>query len=144
VRVKFATMDHSDIRGLATAFHLFFAGLPRSSVGDHPENCVRSARGSRKTVEDSPHRSRASRFRFGMQLYDLVLGGRPPALDQAVARASGLEVHVPADIPDKASELAGYGNADLVLIELAAIARLLQRLDKRSCAFQEMSRKAFG
>ena len=31
-----ATMDHSDIRGLATAFHLFVAGLPRSRVGDHP------------------------------------------------------------------------------------------------------------
>ena len=26
-----ATMDHSDIRGLGTAFHLFLAGLPRSS-----------------------------------------------------------------------------------------------------------------
>src|SRR5690348_11420240 len=25
-----ATMDHSNIRGLGTAFHLFFAGLPRS------------------------------------------------------------------------------------------------------------------
>jgi hypothetical protein len=30
-----ATMDHADIRGLATAFHLSVAGLPRSSVGDH-------------------------------------------------------------------------------------------------------------
>ena len=30
-----ATIDHSDIRGLGTAFHLFFAGLPRSRVGDH-------------------------------------------------------------------------------------------------------------
>lgn len=30
-----ATMDHSDIRGLATAFHLFLAGLPRSRDGDH-------------------------------------------------------------------------------------------------------------
>src|SRR2546426_2157499 len=30
-----ATMDHADIRGLVTAFHLSVAGLPRSSVGDH-------------------------------------------------------------------------------------------------------------
>jgi len=30
-----ATMDHSDIRGLGTAFHLFLAGLPRSRVRDH-------------------------------------------------------------------------------------------------------------
>ena len=29
-------MDHADIRGLATAFHLSVAGLPQSSVGDHP------------------------------------------------------------------------------------------------------------
>jgi hypothetical protein len=28
-------MDHSDIRGLVTAFHHFFAGLPRSRNGDH-------------------------------------------------------------------------------------------------------------
>jgi hypothetical protein len=30
-----ATMDHSDIRGLVTAFHLSLAGLPRSRDGDH-------------------------------------------------------------------------------------------------------------
>jgi hypothetical protein len=59
-----ATMDHSDIRGLATAFHHFFAGLPRSRNGDHPQNGVSSVRGSHKSVEDSPHRSHASRFRF--------------------------------------------------------------------------------
>ena len=34
-RAMAATMDHSDIRGLGTAFHLFLAGLPRSSRGDH-------------------------------------------------------------------------------------------------------------
>ena len=31
-----AMVDHSNIRGLGTAFHLFFAGLPRSDFGDHP------------------------------------------------------------------------------------------------------------
>ena len=30
-----ATMDHTDIRGLVTAFHRSVAGLPRSRVGDH-------------------------------------------------------------------------------------------------------------
>ena len=30
-----ATMDHSDIRGLVTAFHLLLAGLPRSRSWDH-------------------------------------------------------------------------------------------------------------
>lgn len=57
-----ATMDHSDIRGLATAFHLFLAGLPRSSDGDHHMDA------HIKFVEDSPHRSRASRCRFGVEL----------------------------------------------------------------------------
>jgi hypothetical protein len=51
VREMAATMDHSDIRGLATAFHLFLAGLPRSRSWDHHE-------GARiKVAEDSPHRS---------------------------------------------------------------------------------------
>jgi hypothetical protein len=57
-----ATMDHSSIRVLGNAFHLFFAGLPRSDNGDHRGGC------SLKTFEDSPHRSRASRFRLGVML----------------------------------------------------------------------------
>jgi hypothetical protein len=32
-----ATMDHADIRGLATALHRSVAGLPRSKNGDHPQ-----------------------------------------------------------------------------------------------------------
>src|SRR4051812_2905778 len=120
-RVKFATMDHSDIRGLTTAFHLFFAGLPRSKDGDHPENCVGSARGSHKIFEGSPHRSRASRFRFGMLLEVMAVGGSTPAMsDWAMMGISGLEGHVSADIPDKACELAGDRHADFVLIELAS------------------------
>jgi len=61
-RAMLATMDHSSIRGLVTAFHRFFAGLPRSENGDHPWGCPH------KTVEDSPHRSRASRCHFGVEL----------------------------------------------------------------------------
>jgi hypothetical protein len=57
-----ATMDHSSIRGLGTALHLFLAGLPRSEIGDHPEGC------SLKTFEGSPHRSHASRSRLGVCL----------------------------------------------------------------------------
>jgi hypothetical protein len=34
-REDLATMDHSDMRGLVTAFHRFVAGLPRFRVGDH-------------------------------------------------------------------------------------------------------------
>jgi hypothetical protein len=33
-----ATIDHADIRGLVTAFHLSVAGLPRSKVGDYPKD----------------------------------------------------------------------------------------------------------
>src|ERR1700722_10481159 len=115
-----ATMDHSDIRGLDTAFHHFFAGLPRSRNGDHPQNRVSSARGSHKSVEDSPHRSHASRSRFGMWPGLEVAGGGPPAGDEVGARSSGPQRHVPADIPDKAGEFAGDGDADLVWIELAS------------------------
>src|ERR1700678_381854 len=92
-----ATMDHSDIRGLATAFHLFLAGLPRSRSWDHHE-------GARiKFAEDSPHRSRASRFHFGVKLgcgcsvaVDYLLGRRDWKLQR-----SGRDLHLPSDIPDK-------------------------------------------
>src|SRR5271169_682220 len=67
-----ATMDHSDIRGLGTALHLFLAGLPRSKNGDHPERCAL------KTFEDSPHRSHASRSRFGVLLEVKVLSDGAP------------------------------------------------------------------
>jgi hypothetical protein len=111
-------MDHSDIRGLATAFHHFFAGLPRSSSGDHPENCVCSVRGSHKSVEGSPDRSRASRFRFGMWLCVSLVGDESPVAGRG--SDSVLQCDVLADVPDEACELAGNGDADFVLIELAS------------------------
>jgi hypothetical protein len=45
-----ATMDHTDIRGLATALHRSVAGLPRPKVGDHRMRCPHSP------SEGSPHR----------------------------------------------------------------------------------------
>src|SRR5580704_15923482 len=69
-----ATMDHSSIRGLGTALHLFLAGLPRSEIGDHPEGC------SLKTFEDSPHRSHASRSPFGVWLEVKVPSDGAPVL----------------------------------------------------------------
>ncbi len=46
-----ATMDHSDIRGLATAFHLFLAGLPRSKNWDHPRDArIKTRRGFPSSV----------------------------------------------------------------------------------------------
>jgi len=66
-------MDHTDICGLRSALHLFLARLPRSGNGDHPEGC------SHKIVEDSPHRSHASRSRFGVVLDTKVLSDGAPA-----------------------------------------------------------------
>ena len=37
-REALATIDHADMRGLVTAFHLSVAGLPRSKVGDYPKD----------------------------------------------------------------------------------------------------------
>ena len=125
-----ATMDHSSIRGLGTALHLFLAGLPRSEIGDHPEGC------SLKTFQDSPHRSHASRSRFGVLLEVKVLSDRAPMVVAGVEKDSGAaHFHVARHVPDEAAELAGDSNADFVL---------RQRFDKRSCAFQEMSRMIFG
>jgi len=50
-----ATMDHSNIRGLGTALHLFFAGLPRSDFGDHPSQDARS-KNPRIPLIDPAHR----------------------------------------------------------------------------------------
>ena len=61
-RVMAATMDHSSIRALGSAFPHYFAGLPRSESGDHRGGC------SLKTFEGSPHRSHASRSWLGLVL----------------------------------------------------------------------------
>jgi hypothetical protein len=54
-REALATIDHADIRGLVTAFHLSVAGLPRSKVGDYPKD-------AHITCSRIPHiMSRASR-----------------------------------------------------------------------------------
>ena len=108
-----ATMDHSDIRGLGTALHLFFAGLPRSENGDHRGGC------SLKIVEDSPHRSHASRFRFGVLLDSVFAGDGAPAAADRSGNGLRLERSMPSHIPDKARQFASDRHADLVLIELA-------------------------
>src|SRR5579872_776366 len=105
-----ATMDHSDIRGLATAFHLFLAGLPRSRDWDHHKDA------RIKLVEDSPHRSRASRYRFGVELGS----GCGPAshLRGRVSKkaiSSGRDFYLPGDIPDEAGELASNRYTAFVL-----------------------------
>jgi hypothetical protein len=107
-----ATMDHSDICGLADAFHHFFAGLPRSRDGDHPRNHVSSVRSSNKIVEDCTHRSNASRSRFGVWPGLEVAGDGHPAGDKVGAGTSVPRRHVLADIPDKTGEFAGDGDAD--------------------------------
>jgi hypothetical protein len=112
-----ATMDHSDIRGLGTALHLFLAGLPRSRNGDHPEGC------SLKAFEDSPHRSHASRCQFGVLLEIEVLGDSAPvevAVIEGDLRACRLELYVARDVPDKSGQFASDGDADFILSELSS------------------------
>src|SRR5882762_8800497 len=100
-----ATMDHSDIRGLGTALHLFLAGLPRSRSGDHPKNGVRWC--SYKTFEDSPHRSHASRSQLGVVLEVKVLSDRTPVVVVGIEKDSGAHFDVAGHVPDEAREFAG-------------------------------------
>ena len=137
-----ATMDHSDIRGLGTALHLFLAGLPRSRSGDHPKNGVRWC--SHKTFEDSPHRSHASRSQLGVVLEVKVLSDRAPAVVAGIEKDLGAHFHMARHVPDEAGEFAGDSDADFVLRQLSSHRKTAPALGQRSCAFQEMSRMTFG
>jgi hypothetical protein len=97
-----ATMDHSDIRGLVTAFHLFLAVLPRSRSWEHH----RDAR--IKPPEDSPHGSCASRYRFGMELSGGhgAVGHLQKRCVVKAKRSCG-DVHLPSDVPNEAWEFSG-------------------------------------
>ena len=108
-----ATMDHSDIRGLATAFHLFLAGLPRSRDWDHHKDA------RIKLVEGSPHRSRASRCRFGVELSG-ECGPVSHLQDRGMkALRSGANFHLSSDIPNEACELTSNCDTAFVLSHLA-------------------------
>src|SRR5713101_7128301 len=109
-----ATMDHSDIRGLGTALHLFLAGLPRSRYGDHPKGC------SLKSVEDSPHRSHASRSRLGVVLEVNVLSDGAPVVVAGIEKDLGAHFHMARHVPDEAGEFAGDSDADFVLRQLSS------------------------
>src|SRR5579863_3211128 len=105
-----ATMDHSDIRGLGTAFHLFFAGLPRSRSWDHHMDA------RIKLVEGSPHRVSRIALPFRCRSFQ-VLSPVSHLLGQldVLLIGSGRDLYLPGDIPDEACELAGDRHATLVL-----------------------------
>src|ERR1700752_1217450 len=103
-------MDHADIRGLGTALHRSVAGLPRSSVGDHPEGCPH------RTLEGSPHRVRASRCRSGVSTVSSWWCSVVRLASGSVARAD-----MPADVPDEAGEFARERDADLVVLQAAGL-----------------------
>src|ERR1700691_1820901 len=113
-----ATMDHSDIRGLGTALHLFFAGLPRSRSGDHPRSGLRWC--SLKTFEDSPHRSHASRSQLGVVIEVKVLSDIAPVVVAVLRKDLGIHFYVARHVPDEAGELAGDSDADFVLRQLSS------------------------
>src|ERR1700722_1751363 len=113
-----ATMDHSDIRGLGTPFHLFLAGLPRSKDGDHRVGCPH------RIFEGSPHRARASRCRFGGGFSG---GGSVVHLANLYGigcRSSRERLDLPGDIPDKATQLSSDSHANLVLWQFASHAQM--------------------
>ena len=116
-----ATMDHSSIRALGSAFPHFFAGLPRSDSGDHRGGC------SLKTFEGSPHRSHASRSWLGLVLLSKQLDRRLPCL-VSQAGYSGLDRDVARQIPDEATQLAGDSHTDLSDLHLAAKVELAEAL----------------
>src|SRR5580698_5338074 len=135
-----ATMDHSDIRGLATAFHLFLAGLPRSKSWDHH----RDAR--IKLVEDSPHRSCASRYRFGVEL-----SGRGESVGHLQQRygvkrrhGSGGNFHLPSDVPDEACELSSDCYTALVLSHLSARVQFTESIRQAQLGFPGDVAYGFG
>lgn len=109
-----ATMDHSSIRGLATAFHLFFAGLPRSEDGDHPYGMP--TQNFRGFPSSFPRIALPVRW----SVYRKDCSGGPPALLEALWKRSGERLNLASDIPDKAAQLSSDGHTDLVLGQLAS------------------------
>jgi hypothetical protein len=75
---------------------------------------------SHKTVEDSPHRSQASRSQLGVVLEVKVLSDLAPVKVVGVAKDLGAHLDLPRHVPDEAAELASDGDADFVLRELSS------------------------
>src|ERR1700722_12141202 len=120
-RVMAATMDHSSIRALGSAFPHFFAGLPRSDSGDHRGGC------SLKTFEGSPHRSHASRFWLGVTIDGQSVHCSPPSLRYARSvgkSCSRMDWNVTCNVPNEAGKFAGNGDADFVGFHLPTQAEL--------------------
>ena len=134
-----ATMDHSDIRGLATAFHLFLAGLPRSRNWDHH----RDAR--IKFVEDSPHRSRVSRYRFGVEpsgVWESVSHLLGEWAERRCSQAGIFTCRAISQMKPASSRATATQHLFWVIFRPAF--NLRNRYVKRSWAFQAMSRMALG
>jgi hypothetical protein len=140
--VMVATMDHSSIRGLSTAVHRFFAGLPRSDNGDHPlKGC------SLKIVEGSPHRCRASCCRFGVQ----AVGGGLKLLGDRLLNAvgvqrtcSGDDLHMPSDIPDEACEFSAMSSKPRRHIRAFTTGRMRQPSICRRSAWVSRSMRSWA
>ena len=134
-------MGHSDIRGLATAFHLFLAGLPRSRSWDHHVDA------RIKLVEGSPHRSRASRCRFGVEAFGWEAGSVSHLLLGRLGMrliGSGGDLHLPCDIPDKAGELAGDRHAALALSHLSPCVQFAKPVGESKLRFPGDIADGFG
>ena len=108
-------MDHADIRGLVTAFHLSVAGLPRSSVRDHRADAhiaisripLIEARASRDPCVVSSIEIIAERS-------NLLLG-----VGRNIVRYSYARFDLAGDVPDEGREFTRDRHTDLVECELA-------------------------
>jgi len=126
--VTFATIDHSDIRGLATALHLFFARLPRSSNGGHPG--VTHV----KLVEDSSPRSPALSCRSGVQQCGVVSARWHFRYGLvAVGTLLARQFDMAPDIPNRTRQLANDGDADLVRLELLPQSQMASTSMRLAC-----------
>src|SRR6266853_3596262 len=111
-----ATMDHADIRGLVTAFHLSVAGLPRSSVGDHHVD-AHIARSRIPLIG-----ARASRDPYVVGSMVVRMTGCSELLRSMDFSATGRScgrLDLAGDVPDEGRELARDRHTDLVECKLA-------------------------
>ena len=74
---------------------------------------------SHKSVEDSPHRSHASRSQLGVLLEVKMLSDCAPVEVVGVEEDLGADLHLTRHIPDEAGELPSDGDADFVLRKLS-------------------------
>ena len=132
------TMDLSSIRGLATAFPLYFAGLPLSDSGDHSIGMLtQKCRGLPSSL---PRIALPIRC-LVLDVYALLVELRCAV---EIGGALGGELDVPCDIPDEAGQLSGDRDTAFVLRHLASGVELLEAIGQARLRFPGDVTNDFG